>query len=46
VTRLLAMTFTSPSVMARLHGRHRECTVLDELLDKAQAGTSGALVWS
>ena len=38
------MTVTSTYDTTRLRGRHRESTVLDELLSKARAGTSGALV--
>jgi DNA-binding NarL/FixJ family response regulator len=38
------MSFTSTQATTRLRGRHRESAALDELLDKARAGTSGVLV--
>jgi DNA-binding CsgD family transcriptional regulator len=38
------MSVTSDCVTTRLRGRHREFTVLDDLLSKAQAGASGVLV--
>jgi DNA-binding CsgD family transcriptional regulator len=41
---LLTMSVTSTYATARLRGRHREIAVLEDLLSKAQAGTSGVLV--
>jgi len=41
---LLTMSLTSTYATTRLRGRHREFAVLDDLLGKAQAGTSGVLV--
>ncbi len=38
------MSVTSDYATTRLRGRHREVTVLDDLLSKAQAGTSAVLV--
>jgi DNA-binding CsgD family transcriptional regulator len=38
------MSVTSDYVTTHLRGRHREVTVLDDLLSKAQAGTSAVLV--
>jgi len=38
------MSVTSTDAPTRLRGRHREIAVLDDLLCKAQAGTSGVLV--
>jgi len=38
------MSVTSNYATTRLRGRHREFAVLDDLLSKAQAGTSGVLV--
>ena len=43
---LLIMSLTSTYATTRLRGRHRELAVLDDLLGKAQAGTSGVLVLS
>jgi DNA-binding CsgD family transcriptional regulator len=43
---LLTMSVTSTYATTRLRGRHREFAVLDDLLSKAQAGTSGVLVLS
>src|SRR5262249_5653387 len=41
---LLIMSVTSTYAATRLRGRHREFAVLDDLLSKAQEGTSGVLV--
>jgi len=38
------MSLTSTYATTRLRGRHRELTVLDDLLRKAKAGTSGVIV--
>jgi DNA-binding CsgD family transcriptional regulator len=43
---LLTMSVTSTYANTRLLGRHREFAVLDDLLSKAQTGTSGVLVLS
>jgi DNA-binding CsgD family transcriptional regulator len=40
----LTMSLTSTYATTRLRGRHRELAVLDDLLSKARAGTSGVLV--
>jgi DNA-binding CsgD family transcriptional regulator len=41
---LLTMSVTSSYETTRLRGRHREIAALEDLLGKAQAGTSGVLV--
>jgi hypothetical protein len=41
---LSTMSVTSSFETTRLRGRHREIAVLEEVLSKAQAGTSGVLV--